>query len=140
MFLMGDDGRVGGVRCQRVVLGAPDESGRQTPIPVRGSNFVLDADTSNFVLDADTVVVAVGYRVDPDFSQRTGLAVDRSGRVLVDSVTGATNLPGVYAAGDAVNGADLVVTAIASGRRAARGIHAALSRVAAEPSRAPAPL
>ncbi len=118
LFLMGEEGRVSGARCQRCILGDPDESGRQSFVPVRGSNFVLEA---------DTIVVAVGYRVDDSFSERTGLQVDRSGRIAVNSETMEANVPGVFAAGDAVRGADLVVTAMADGRRAAHAIDKALA-------------
>ncbi len=62
------------------------------------------------------------------------IVLDGSGRIIVDQATGETNRPGVYAAGDAVNGADLVVTAIASGRRAAQGIQLALTRARGLPA------
>jgi glutamate synthase (NADPH/NADH) small chain len=122
MFLAGPDGRLSGLRCVRTVLGEPDESGRQSFLPVRGSNFVLEADSA---------VVAIGYRVEADFLSDCGVAVDSAGRIAVDAETMATSVPGVYSAGDSVNGADLVVTAVAGGRRAAAAIDRALARVAA---------
>ncbi len=116
-FSAGPDGRVASARFQNCRLGEPDESGRQAFIPI---------DDDYFTLEANTIVIAAGYKVDPGFSERTGLGVDRSSRVTVDPESMETSIPGVYAAGDSVNGADLVVTAMADGRKAARAIHARL--------------
>ena len=101
-----------GVVFQRVELGAPDRSGRAQPIPVPGSEFLVEC---------ETVVVAVGYGVDVEPVANLGLGITERGTVAVDSA-GATSRAGVFAAGDNVRGADLVVTAVAAGRRAARSI------------------
>lgn len=111
---VGENGHVTGVECQKMELGEPDESGRRRPIPVKGSNFVIPA---------DTVAIAIGYGADPIVPKTTmGLKSDRKALIQVDS-TGRTSRPGVFAGGDNVNGADLVVTALAAGRTAAEAIH-----------------
>jgi glutamate synthase (NADPH) small chain len=112
--IIGDEhGNVTSVECQRMELGEPDESGRRRPIPVKGSEFLLPA---------DTVAIAIGYGADPLVPQTTsGLKSDRKALIQVDRF-GRTSRPGVFAGGDNVNGADLVVTALADGRRAAAAI------------------
>jgi glutamate synthase (NADPH/NADH) small chain len=113
-FLGDEEGRVKAVEFQRMQLGEPDASGRRRPVPIEGSEFVVEA---------DTVVLALGYGVDPVFSDTVpGLETDRQGRIVTDQETGRTSVPGVFAGGDSVNGADLVVTALRHARRAARGI------------------
>jgi glutamate synthase (NADPH/NADH) small chain len=113
-FFGDEGGRVRAVEFRRMQLGEPDESGRRRPVPIEGSEFVVEA---------DTVVLALGYSVDRIFSDTVpGLEADRQGRIAIDRETGRTNVPGVFAGGDNVSGADLVVTAVRDGRRAARGI------------------
>ncbi len=112
---LGEDGHVTGVECQRMVLGDPDESGRRRPIPVPHSEFVLPA---------DSVAIAIGYNADPLIKDAApGVSTNRWNLVEVHPDTYMTSLPGVFAGGDNVNGADLVVTALADGRRAAQAIH-----------------
>jgi glutamate synthase (NADPH/NADH) small chain len=95
-------------------LGPPDESGRRRPQPVDGSNFIVEA---------DSVVLAIGYGVDADIDgPDSGIEHDRWGDIVVDRATGQTNRPGVFAGGDDVNGADLVVTAIRDAKIAARSM------------------
>jgi len=112
--IIGDaEGKVVSVECQRMELGEPDESGRRRPIPVKGSEFIIPA---------DAVAIAIGYGADPLVPQTTsGLRSDRKALIQVDD-GGRTSRPGVFAGGDNVNGADLVVTALADGRRAAEAI------------------
>lgn len=105
-------GRVKGVKCVHMVLGKPDESGRSSPVQVPDSEHVVAA---------DTVVLAVGYWADQELVEGAGLA-HRTGTVVVNPETGETSRPGVFAGGDSVRGADLVVTAVAEGQRAALGI------------------
>ncbi len=113
--IVGEHGRVTGVECQRVELGEPDESGRRRPVPVPGSEFILPA---------DTVVVAIGYNADPLLPKTTkGLKANRWALLEVDRETMRTSRPNIFAGGDTVNGADLVVTELADGRRAAEAIH-----------------
>ncbi|MBI5284294.1 MAG: NADPH-dependent glutamate synthase [Chloroflexi bacterium] len=114
-FIGDADGNVAGVECQRMALGDPDESGRRRPVPVPHSEFVLDA---------DTIAIAIGYNADPIIKDAApGVATDRWNLVEVHPETFMTTRPGVFAGGDNVNGADLVVTALADGRRAALAIH-----------------
>jgi glutamate synthase (NADPH/NADH) small chain len=112
--LVRDDGHVRGLRCQRMELGEPDETGRRRPVPEPGSEFDVEA---------DTIVVAIGYNVDEDWGAVVPAMVrDRWHRVVVDPESMKTNIRGVFAGGDNVNGADLVVTALADGQRAATAI------------------
>lgn len=114
-------GRVRAVELERMELGPPDEGGRRRPQPVPGSAFTLDA---------DTVVLAIGYGADSEVPASGGVLMDRYGLVLVDRETGATNRDGVFAGGDCVNGADLVVTAIRDARIASRAMLAYLAETA----------
>jgi glutamate synthase (NADPH) small chain len=117
-FLAGPDGRLRALLCQRMELGEADESGRRRPVPVADSEYELPCDTA---------VSAIGYSADPVLSESgLGIELDRAGLVLIDRETGRTNVPGVFAGGDDVNGADLVVTALADGRRAAVAMDAYL--------------
>jgi len=113
-FIGDKDGWVRKVKCVRMRLGEPDESGRRRPIPIPGSEFAVDA---------DTVVIAIGARVNP-LIQRTcpRLKVRRDGTIVTDE-WGRTSIPRVYAAGDVVTGAATVIEAIASGKRVAEAIH-----------------
>ncbi|MDE3090199.1 MAG: NAD(P)-dependent oxidoreductase [Chloroflexota bacterium] len=117
-FVGDESGHVQQMECVRMELGEPDASGRRRPIEVKGSNFVVDA---------DTVVCALGYNADTLIEKTsTGLKANKWGLYLVDTESGATSLPGVYAGGDNVTGPDLVVTAMAAARRAALAMDAYL--------------
>ena len=98
--------------CQRMELGRPDASGRRTPQPLPGSEFSLEA---------TTVIAAIGQTVQRTIAEQEGLRVTAWG-IAADPQTLATNLPGVFAGGDAVLGADLAVRAVAAGRAAAVSI------------------
>ena len=118
-FIAGESGRLETVECVRMELGEPDSSGRRRPIPIEGSNFTVWADTA---------VLALGYWPDPTIGETTpGLETRKYGLIVTDRKSGATSRPGVYAGGDAVTGPDLVVTAMVSGRRAAKAIDEYLS-------------
>lgn len=113
-FHAGPEGRVASVECLQCELGEPDASGRRRPVPIEGSNFIVPA---------DTVVLALGYWPDPVMGKTTpGLETHKHGLIVGDPETGATSRAGVFAAGDAVSGPDLVVTAMRGGRRAAAAI------------------
>jgi glutamate synthase (NADPH/NADH) small chain len=108
------DGRVASVECLQCELGEPDASGRRRPVPIEGSNFTVMA---------DTVILALGYWPDPLLGETTPrLNTQKHGLIVADAETGSTSRPGVFAAGDAVSGPDLVVTAMRGGRRAAAAI------------------
>ena len=109
------DGHVRGVKCLRMRLGAPDDSGRPRPEPIPGSEFELPA---------DTVVLALGYGSDPFLTRAMpGLEAQARGLVVVDPPTGRTSREMVWAGGDNVTGPSLVATAVAQGRLAAADIH-----------------
>ena len=113
-FIGDDDGNVSGVELIRMELGEPDASGRRRPVPLEGSNFTVPA---------SSVAIAIGYNADEQFTSHAEVETDRWNLVSVDPVTHRTNIPYIFAGGDAVNGADLVVTAIADAKRAATWIH-----------------
>jgi NADH-quinone oxidoreductase subunit F len=108
------DGKVAGMVCQQMKLGDFDRSGRRRPEPVEGAEFTLDV---------DTVIPAIGQQIDGSC-----LCVETSrGKLCADPVTLATNLPHVFAGGDATDGPMTVVDAIADGHKAAQAIHSFLS-------------
>jgi glutamate synthase (NADPH/NADH) small chain len=98
----------------RTELGEPDENGRRKFSIIEGSDFIINA---------ETVIMAVGYKPDPIISDTTpGIGTNQYGLLLADENSGATNRKGVFTAGDIVTGPHLVVTAMASGRKAAAAI------------------
>ncbi len=110
----GENGKVSAAECQRMRLGEPDESGRRRPEAVPGSEFTHPS---------ETVVLAIGYNPDDLLEKTTpGLRTTNWKTLRVDEDYETTR-PGVFAGGDTVRGADLVVTAMADGRRAAQAIH-----------------
>jgi glutamate synthase (NADPH/NADH) small chain len=110
-------GRLTAVELQRMALGAPDASGRRRPVPIPGSEFTQPA---------DTVILALGYWPDEMVGRTTpGLKTHDDG-LITAGADGQTSRPGVFAAGDAVTGPDLVSTAAAAGLRAAEAIDAFL--------------
>lgn len=113
--LRGDDeGWLRSMRCIRMELGEPDESGRRSPAPIPGSEFELPCDTA---------IVAIGSRAHPLVPETTpDLKISRRGYIAIDD-TGATSKPGVFAGGDIVTGAATVIEAMGAGRRAAESIH-----------------
>jgi len=123
-----DDGGgwAGGLRCQRMELGAPDASGRARPVAIPGSEFVLAV---------DNVVLAIGTTPNPLLTRTTaGLVTNKRGCLVADEQTGLTSKALVFAGGDAVTGAATVILAAGAGKRAAQAIHEALA-ARAEPFR-----
>jgi glutamate synthase (NADPH/NADH) small chain len=113
-FLAGDDGNLAAVECLEMALGEPDKKGRRKPVPVEGSNFIIECDTA---------VLALGYWPDPIIGNTTpDLETHDWGLITASPKTGATSREGVFSGGDCVTGPDLVVTAMAAGRRAAWAI------------------
>ncbi len=111
-----DDGWVTGMECIRMELGEPDDSGRRRPIPIKGSEFIVDA---------ETVIVSVGTGANPLLTKSTpGLDLNKWDYVEINEKTGETSLPGVYAGGDIVRGAATVILAMGDGRVASRAMHA----------------
>jgi len=111
----GDErGWVRKMECIKMRLSEPDESGRRRPIPVEDSNFTMDF---------DTVIVAIGRRPNPLIQQTTpGLKVAKDGTIIVDENM-RTSFEGVYAGGDIVTGEATVISAMGSGKKAAKAIH-----------------
>jgi glutamate synthase (NADPH/NADH) small chain len=116
-----DDGKKGvrGVRCVRMELGEPDDSGRRRPVPVAGSEFDVEA---------DMVVYAIGTNANPIIGQTSKLKLNKWGYIATDDSL-ATSIPGVFAGGDIVTGAATVIEAMGAGRRAARGMKAFLGLI-----------
>ncbi len=114
-FIGDDSGWVKQMECLKMELGEPDASGRRRPIPVEGSNFILDV---------DAVVIAVGNSANPLLTKATpDMKVNKWGNIEADSETQATNKPGVYAGGDIVRGGATVILAMGDGKKAARAMH-----------------
>ncbi|MCG7628244.1 NAD(P)-dependent oxidoreductase [Epibacterium sp. MM17-32] len=110
-----EGGKVSGVMVQKMRLGQPDASGRQSPEVIEGADYVEDA---------DLVIKALGFEPEelPTLWNQPNLPVTRWGTIKAEFKTGATNLDGVYAVGDIVRGASLVVWAIKDGRDCAEAI------------------
>lgn len=118
-FLGDDRDYLTQIECIRMSLGQPDDSGRRRPIPIEGSEFLMDVDTA---------VIAIGQSPNPIIQQTTdGLKVTRWGTIIVDEDTMKTSITGVYAGGDVVSGAATVISAMGAGKKAARAIHEYLS-------------
>ncbi|MGZ5683340.1 MAG: FAD-dependent oxidoreductase, partial [Usitatibacter sp.] len=111
-----DDNNVRGLRCQRMELGEPDESGRRRPVPVADSEFEIDV---------DMVVYAIGTNANPILGQTSSLQLGERGYIVADENL-ATSIAGVWAGGDIVTGAATVIEAMGAGRKAARGMKAYL--------------
>lgn len=113
--IIGDDrGWVKGLECIKMELGEPDESGRRRPIPIKGSETVLDV---------ECVIVAIGNGPNPLIPATTpGLKTNRRGNIIADEETGLTSKKGVFAGGDIVTGAATVILAMGAGKKAAVAI------------------
>lgn len=114
-FLGDDNGWLHGVRLQRMQLGEPDASGRRRPVPVPGSEYILDIDVA---------VVAIGNGSNPIIRQTTpDLEFNKWGNIIVNDTTMETSKKGVFAGGDIVTGGATVILAMGAGRKAAAAIH-----------------
>jgi len=109
-----------GLECLKMELGPPDDSGRQRPIPIEGSEFFMECDAS---------VVAIGNSPNPLIPRSTPeLEIGRKGNIEADEETGKTSMDKVWAGGDVVTGAATVILAMGAGRIAARSMHEYLSQ------------
>jgi len=106
------DGNVRGMRCVKMELGEPDDSGRRRPVPVEGSDFEFEA---------DTIVYAIGTSANPIIGQTSKIKLNKWGFIETDEKM-ATSLAGVYAGGDIVTGGATVILAMGAGRTAARSM------------------
>jgi glutamate synthase (NADPH/NADH) small chain len=110
-------GWVESLRCQRMELGTPDESGRRKPIPLAGSEYDVAV---------DIVVNAVGTKANPLLTATApDLALNKWGNIVIDE-NGTTSIQGVYAGGDIVRGGATVILAMGDGKEAAAAIHSYL--------------
>ena len=115
-----ENGWVSGIKCVKMELGEPDESGRRRPVEVEGSEFVIDV---------DTVIMSLGTSPNPLISSTTkGLEVNKRQCIVAEEEFGKTSKEGVFAGGDAVTGAATVILAMGAGKAAAKGIHEYLSQ------------
>ncbi|HMA85207.1 MAG TPA: NADPH-dependent glutamate synthase [Desulfosalsimonadaceae bacterium] len=114
-FIGDENGRVTSMECIQMELGEPDESGRRRPVPIEGSEFILDCDLA---------VVAVGAGANPVLTQSDPeIALSKRGYIIADEETGKTTKPGVWGGGDIVTGQATVILAMGAGRAAADSIH-----------------
>ena len=108
------NGFVTGMKCIRMELSEPDESGRRKPVEVPGSEFTLDV---------DAVIMSIGTSPNPLIKSTTvGLDINKWGGIIVEETTNKTSLDGVYAGGDAVTGAATVISAMGAGKVAGQAI------------------
>ena len=115
-----EQGNVKGMKCIRMELGEPDDSGRRSPVEIPGSEFVLDV---------DTVIMSLGTSPNPLISSTTeGLETNRRKCIVAEESDGSTSKAAVYAGGDAVTGAATVILAMGAGKAAAKGIDEFLSK------------
>ncbi len=121
-FVGDDQGRVKGVEYDTMELGEPDSTGRRNAVPVTGSETIMEV---------DTVIVAIGRTPNPIIQGTTkGLETSYGGIIVTDKSTGKTSLECVYAGGDIATGEATVISAMGSGRIAAKSIHNCLARKA----------
>jgi len=112
---IGENGWLKAVECVKMELSEPDESGRRRPIPIPGSEFLLEV---------DTVVMAIGQGPNPVVVEGVKeIRRGKKGEILVDPETLMTDLPGVFAGGDVIHGGSTVIIAMGDGRKAAKTIH-----------------
>jgi glutamate synthase (NADPH/NADH) small chain len=119
--IIGDEqGKVKAMEYITMELSEPDASGRRKPIPIKGSETIMDV---------DTVIIAIGRTPNPIIQCTTkGLEVIQGGIIKIDRETGKTSLEGVYAGGDIATGEATVISAMESGKKAAKSIHEYLSK------------
>ncbi len=114
-FIGDDKGKVKAMECITMELGEPDASGRRRPVPMEGSNFIMEV---------DLVVVAIGNSSNPLIQATTpGLTTNKWGNITVNEETMETSRKGVYAGGDIVTGGATVILAAGAGKKAARAMH-----------------
>ncbi|MFC1785099.1 NAD(P)-binding protein [Candidatus Neomarinimicrobiota bacterium] len=112
--IVGKNGKVTGLECTKMKLGEPDKSGRARPIPIKNSEFIIEA---------DVIIPAISQEPDLSFLPKDhNIDISRWQTFATDENTMATNIPGVFAGGDAVTGPNTVINAIAQGHVAAQSI------------------
>ena len=114
-YLGSDIGRLTGMECLKMQLGEPDASGRRSPIPMPGTEFLIEC---------DLCIVAVGSGANPLLTSETpDMKLNKRGYIIADTRTGKTTKKAVWAGGDIVTGAATVILAMGAGRQAANSIH-----------------
>jgi glutamate synthase (NADPH) small chain len=117
--IIGKGGWVSQMEILKMELGEPDSSGRRRPVPMKGSESLIDV---------DTVIVAIGNNPNPLLPKMiNGLKVEKWGGIIADPGTGQTSITYIYAGGDIVSGAATVIEAMGAGKRAAKAIDKSLS-------------
>ncbi len=112
--ILAKEGKVVGVECIRMELGEPDESGRRRPVPVKGSEFVIET---------DIVIPAIGQAIDLSFlDEKDGVKTTKRSTIGIGDGTFLTSREGIFSAGDCVTGPDVLVRAAGHGKRAAEKI------------------
>ncbi len=124
--IIGEDGWVAGIECVRMNLCGIDETGRKRPEPIPGSEFVIEV---------DIVIMAIGTGANPVLTENTEeLRLNSRGYIIADEETGRTSIEGVFAGGDIVTGSATVISAMGTGRKAAKAIHEYLQSKKRRPS------
>ncbi|NFH79699.1 NADPH-dependent glutamate synthase [Clostridium botulinum] len=119
-ILVDENGWVKGMKCIKMELGEPDESGRRSPVEITGSEFIIDV---------DTIIMSLGTSPNPLISSTTqGLEINKRRCIIAEDETGLTSKEGVYAGGDAVTGAATVILAMGAGKKAAQAIDEYLTK------------
>ena len=119
-ILEDEKGWVKGMKCIKMELGEPDQSGRRRPVEIEGSEYIMDV---------DTVIMSLGTSPNPLISSTTkGLETNKRKCIIAEEETGLTTREGVYAGGDAVTGAATVILAMGAGKQAANAIDEYLSK------------
>ncbi|MGN2337322.1 NADPH-dependent glutamate synthase [Clostridium cagae] len=119
-ILVDENGWVKGMKCIKMELGEPDESGRRSPVEIAESEFIIDV---------DTVIMSLGTSPNPLISSTTqGLEINKRRCIIAEDETGLTSKEGVYAGGDAVTGAATVILAMGAGKKAAQAIDEYLTK------------
>jgi NADPH-dependent glutamate synthase beta subunit-like oxidoreductase len=120
--ILGENGKVTAIECVRMELGEPDETGRRRPVPIQGSEFVIET---------GTVIMAIGQFPNTGFLPET-VEITEKRTIAADPFTLETSSPGIFAGGDAVSGPATLMKAIIAGKRAAISIHLYLRGISVE--------
>jgi NADPH-dependent glutamate synthase beta subunit-like oxidoreductase len=121
--ILGEKGKVTAIECMRMELSEPDETGRRRPVPIQGSEFVIET---------GTVIMAIGQFPNTDFLPET-VEITEKRTIAADPFTLETSSAGIFAGGDAVSGPATLMKAIIAGKRAAISIHLYLRGISVEP-------
>ena len=116
---LGVNGKLTSIECIRMELGPPDSSGRRRPIPIAGSEYIIESEMA---------IIAIGQSPATEFLRKNGIEITNDGRVIVNENM-ETSIKGVFAGGDLVRGPSTLVDAIADGKIAATSINSYLKTI-----------